>query len=371
MGFALAQIIAWTGGRLANAAELGNRADSITVNRPAPLTGSTASDLGFFFSRAYEGELPGAAPGVLITAEPFVQLLSVSKLPLWKSTAVVACQDPYLAMALLSEKFAAVSSSVLHGAGNTRATSIHPSAVVDPSARLGEGVQIGPNCVIERDAVIGARTVLYPSCHVGPGAKVGEDCALFSGVVLYEWTLVGNRVRIHATSVLGSDGFGYAPVRQGRDVVEHKKIYHLGRVVVGDDVEIGAGCTIDRGTFGDTVISKMAKLDNHVHVGHNASVGEGTVICGGCCLAGNAILGRFVYMGGMSGVDGHVRVGDRATVGGMSIILKDIEPGGTGVGVPQREHREHFKVHALLNKLLDERVSRRKEKGQKARGNEE
>jgi UDP-3-O-[3-hydroxymyristoyl] glucosamine N-acyltransferase len=351
MGFTVSEITGWVGGRIVNADLLGPELERIRVERPAPLKGSSAGDLSYFFSKHYQGELPLAAPGVLITGEDFVVPLQAAGLPLWKRTAVVACKDPYLAMALLSEKFAERLSSVSYVRSPSGGSEIHPTAVVDPTAELGAGVRIGPYCVVEAGARIGAGTVLYPSCYVGPRCVLGDGCVLFTRVTLYEWTTLGSRVRIHAGAVLGADGFGYAPVREGGQVKGHRKIYHLGRVVVGDDVEIGANTCIDRGTVGETRIEQNAKLDNLIQIGHNAQVGEGTAIAGGSAMAGSSSTGRYVYIGGLTGITNQVHVGDGAGVGALSLVTKDVPAGGTAVGNPQRELREHFRVHAVLNKL--------------------
>jgi UDP-3-O-[3-hydroxymyristoyl] glucosamine N-acyltransferase len=315
---------------------------------------SKETDLAFFFNRAYQHELPGARPGVLITGEAFVKPLEAAGLPSWKTTAVVACADPYLAMAILSEKFAAKLSTVTHEAAEVAAEAaesggkpqIHPTAVVHPTAEVGSGVKIGAHAVVEEGSKLGSGTVIYPGCYVGPGCVLGEQCVLFPNVVLYEWTQLGNRVRIHSNSTLGSDGFGYAPRPGG-----HQKIYHLGRVVVGDDVEIGANTSIDRGTIADTRIGKMAKIDNQVQVGHNATVDDGAILCGSIAVAGNASVGKFVYVGGLTGITNHVHVGDGAKVGAMSLLTKDVAPGEIVAGSPQRTHKEHFKVHAWLSRM--------------------
>jgi UDP-3-O-[3-hydroxymyristoyl] glucosamine N-acyltransferase len=265
-------------------------------------------------------------------------------------------------MALLSEKFAGALSTVAHPPGASRGDSrIHASAVIHASAKIAAGVQVGAHCVIEAEARIGAGSVLYPGCYVGPSCSLGEDCVLFPGVTLYEWTELGKRVRIHAGAVLGSDGFGYAPVKApgaegGKPgVVGHQKIYHLGRVVVGDDVEIGANSCVDRSTFGETRIDRNSKLDNLVHLGHNARLEEGAIVCGGTCLAGNASVGKYAYVGGLTGVANQVHVGDGASVGALTLVTKDVPPGSTAVGNPQREYREHFKAHATLSRLVKSR----------------
>jgi UDP-3-O-[3-hydroxymyristoyl] glucosamine N-acyltransferase LpxD len=345
-------------GRVVNSEELGDRLSEIRVDQPVSLGGARPSDLTFFFSKAFQHELPTAKPGILITGDAFVQPMKAAGLPLWKKSAVIACSDPYLAMALLSEKFAEKLSSIAHVPQietSSEKNEVHPTAVISPGVELGQGVKIGPFCVIENGAKIGSGAVLYSHCYVGPGCVIGENSVLFPRVSLYEWTRVGNRVRIHSGSVLGSDGFGYAPRREGARVVDHQKIYHLGKVIVEDDVEIGSNCTVDRGTFGETRIGKKAKLDNLVHLGHNSRLDEGAIICGGTCLAGNASVGKFAYIGGLTGIVNHVHIGDGAMVGASGLVTKDVPPGGTAVGNPQREYKEHFRAHALLSKLLSDR----------------
>ncbi len=355
------EILGWTGGRAANAEALAQDWRAIRVNRPAPLGVCGPEDLGFFFSREYERELPSARPGILITGEPFVKPLQASGLPLWSRTLVVACPDPYLAMAVLSGKFAPSLSAVAHQDRPAR-TDIHPSAVVHPSAKVGEHVRIGPHCTVEAGAEIGDGSVLYPGVFVGPQVRIGQDCVFFPNVVLYEQSWLGDRVRIHAGSVIGADGFGYAPRREGRQVKGHEKIYHLGRVVLGDDVEIGANTQVDRGTFGDTVLEKNVKLDNGVQVGHNCHLAEGAVVCGGTALAGRASLGKYAYVGGNSGITNNVHVADGGQVGALSLVTRDVPPGGTALGAPQREYKEHLKVHAYLNQLFEERNESRKKR---------
>jgi UDP-3-O-[3-hydroxymyristoyl] glucosamine N-acyltransferase len=363
MSFSLDEIVEYIQGRLVNSSKLGARSNDIRVDRPASLGVAQPSDLTFFFSKAFQHELLSSNPGILVTGDAFVQPLESAGLPIWGTAAVVACKDPYLAMAVLSEKFASVLSSVAHVPDLSRAekpNEVHPTAVISPSAKLGAGVAIGPHCVIEDEVQIGAGTKIYAGSYIGAGCVIGQDCVLFPRVTLYEWTHLGNRVRIHSGSVLGSDGFGYAPRRNGSEILGHQKIYHLGRVVVGNDVEIGANCTVDRGTFGDTQIGNHSKLDNLVHIGHNSRLDEGAVVCGGTCLAGNASLGKYVYVGGLTGITNHVHIGDGGSVGALTLVTKDVPPKGTAVGNPQRDHKEHFRAHALLSKLLTERRSKSK-----------
>jgi UDP-3-O-[3-hydroxymyristoyl] glucosamine N-acyltransferase len=356
-----------TGGRLVNLDDLESCQidwERIQVERPASLGASKPSELAFFFSRAFEHELGSANPGILIIGEDFVAPLKGASLPFWTTSAVIACQDPYLALAQLSGLFAESLSTVTYAPSQSEGLApadVHPTALVDASVELGVGVKIGAYCIVEKGSRIGTGTVLYPGCYVGPRCLIGESTVLFPRVTLYEWTQIGDRVRIHAGSVLGSDGFGYAPLlseSSPRQVFGHQKIYHLGRVVLENDVEVGANTCIDRGTFGDTQIGKFSKLDNLVHIGHNSRLDEGAVICGGSCLAGNASVGKYAYVGGLTGIGNHVHVGDGAKVGALTMVTKDVVPGGTVVGNPQRDSKEHFRAHALLSKLLGERRSK-------------
>ena len=359
MTLSLEKVLQRTGGRWVNpeasSRKLGT-ASQIQVSRPAPLSGSQAGDLAYFFSKEYKGELPLAQPTILITGEPFVGPLEKSGLALWTDTAIVACPDPYLAMGVLSEDFARAASSVAH-LDRPAETKIHPSAVIAADAKIGHQVKIGPYCVIESGAQIGDGSVLYAGCSVGPNVTVGQDCVLFPSVVLYENVQIGNRVRIHASSVVGADGFGYAARKSPAGMSGHQKIFHLGVVVIEDDVEIGAMTTIDRSTLGETRIGRFVKIDNQVQVGHNVVIGEGSILCAGVGLAGRASVGRYALLGGFVGVANAVHVGDGASVAAMTGVSSDVPPRGAVAGNPQREYSEHFRAHALLNRLLAERSS--------------
>jgi UDP-3-O-[3-hydroxymyristoyl] glucosamine N-acyltransferase len=216
-------------------------------------------------------------------------------------------------------------------------------------------VVIGAHCVIEDGVRIGEGTRLYPGCFVGKGSVIGSRCVLFPRVTLYERTQLGERVRLHAGVVLGADGFGYAPRREDGKVVGHEKIYHVGRVVVGNDVEIGANTCVDRGTIGDTIICDMAKVDDQVMIGHNCRLDVGAVVCGNAGLAGRAKIGKFVYIGGMAGIGNDVEIGDGAMVGALSVVPADVAPGVAVLGVPARPAREHNRIQVLLNRMLREK----------------
>lgn len=219
-------------------------------------------------------------------------------------------------------------------------------APVHPSAELAEAVRIGPGATVGARARIGARSVLHPGVHVGDDCVLGEDCELFSGVVLYRRTRLGDRVRIHANSVLGSDGYGYVLV-DGR----HQKVPQVGWVELGDDVELGAGVTIDRGVLGPTRIGAGTKVDNQVQIAHNDQIGQHCLIVSQVGISGSVKVGDYVTLAGKVGVAGHLEIGARSIVGGNSVVAKSLPEGSFVTGYPARPHKEWAEAQAALNRL--------------------
>jgi len=354
MALSLAQILEATGGSWVNRPEGHPGPGAIPIDAPKTLDSAGRSHVAFFFSKEFQHELAQADPGVLVTGNAFVEPLKKSGLRLWQTAAVVACADPYLAMGRVSELFAPTLTHDSHipGRAKGRGRRVHPTAVVDPSAQLGADVEVGPYAVIDAGAKLGDRVTLSAGCYVGPDVTVGDDCMLFPKVTVYERTVIGARARIHAGAVIGSDGFGFAPkIRDGKPE-GHQKIYHLGRVVIGSDVEIGANACIDRGTLGDTILGDQVKLDNMVQIGHNTHLDTGACVCGSAALAGSSSLGKFVYVGGLTGISNKVHMADGSKVGAVSFVTKDVPPGVVMMGNPAREYSEHFRAHAALNKLV-------------------
>lgn len=333
------------------------------LSRISELDQSTKGDLCFYFSNDYTAALSKAHPSALVTNNRFLEVLLRTCPGVLKNSAVIICRDPYLTLAYCSQELASVS---------LQSHSVHPTAVVDKSAKLGTNVSIGAFVVVGKDVVIGDSVSIGAGSIIGDQVVIGDNSKLFSRVTLYSQTRLGMEVTIHSGSVIGADGFGYAPKVLKLDEnkrpleIEHVKIIHTGNVQISDFVEIGANSCVDRGTFGSTLIGKGTKIDNHVHIGHNAKVGKSVIICGGVCLAGHAHIGDGVVIGGMAGVTNGVGVLNFAKIGAMTLVTKDVEPYSTAVGNPQREHREHFKAHALLNKLTSNHAA---ERGQ-ARGDQ-
>ncbi len=245
---------------------------------------------------------------------------------------------------------------------------ISDGAWVSPSARIGKDVSIGPFVYVGDEAVIGDKVALYPGVYVGPRVKIGPESTLYPNVVLYEGTVVGKRVVIHAGSVIGADGFGY--VKDGQRIL---KIPQVGIVEIGDEVEIGANCCIDRATFGRTFIGRGVKMDNLIQIGHNVSIGENTIIVAQVGISGSCEVGRNVTIAGQVGVADHVKIGDEVQISAKAGISKDIPPGEIVGGIPQMPHRRWLRVASLILRLpdlkrqLDELVRRVEELSRKSK----
>lgn len=237
------------------------------------------------------------------------------------------------------------------------ARGIHPTAIISPSAQIAPGVAVGPYAVVEDDVQIGAGTEIGAFCFLGRGSVLGEKCRLYPRVTLYAGVRIAHRVILHSGAVIGSDGFGYV-AEDGK----RRKFPQVGEVEIGDDVEIGANTTIDRGSLDRTVIGSGVKLDNLVHVAHNVSIGENTVIAAQTGISGSAIIGKNVAFGGQAGLGDHCEVKDGAIVGGQAGILpgKIVRGGGIVWGTPARPLEKFKEQFAWLSRLpaLAERIKR-------------
>ena len=231
---------------------------------------------------------------------------------------------------------------------------VHPTAVVDPTAELGEGVHVGALAVIGPGVRVGARTVIHPHVVLYPEVHVGEDCLLHSGVQVRERCRLGQRVVVQNGAVIGADGFGFAKDDAGR----YLKIPQIGAVVVDDDVEIGALTAVDRASLGQTRIGAGTKIDNLVQIGHSVTIGRDSVLAGQVGIAGSTQVGDRVTLAGQVGVVGHIRIGDGAIVTAQTGVPGDVEPGAVISGSPAIENRAWLKSIAVFARLpeLQKRV---------------
>lgn len=230
------------------------------------------------------------------------------------------------------------------------APGIHASADVDATATVDATAYVGPFCMIGPGTIIGARTVLLGGNHVGRDCRLGDDVRLYPNVVIYDRTQIGQRVAIHAGSVIGSDGYGYV-FDEGR----HRKMLQVGIVIIEDDVEIGANSAIDRAAFGATVIGAGTKIDNLVHVAHNVVFGRHCLIMGQCGFAGSTTFGDYCVIASQTGVNGHIKIGNQVTVGAKSGVTRSIEDGQTVLGfpaVPDKQAKRQWIALQQLPELL-------------------
>ena len=297
------------------------------IARLATLEQAGPDDLSFVTSPEYGRRAAASGAGALLAGAP---------VPGYAGDLLLA-DDPSYALALLLEQLYPEDE---------RPTGVHPTAVVAEDAEVHPSVAIGPHSVVGAGSSIDAGAVLHAHVVLGRRCSVGAGSELHPHVTLYDGTRVGERCILHSGVVLGGDGFGYAT--QGR---EHRKLRHVGRVVVEDDVEIGANCTVDRAMLSETRIGAGSKFDNMVHVGHNVRVGRGALLVAQVGIAGSTRLGDGVVIGGQTGVAGHLTLGDGVQVGSKSAVYRTVEPGARVAGIPATEMAAWRRQQALTARL--------------------
>lgn len=235
------------------------------------------------------------------------------------------------------------------------AAGVHPTAVIDSSAKVDASAHIGPHCVISEGVKIGANVVLESGIHIGPSTSIGADSHIFPNVTIYALTQIGQRVRIHAGTVIGSDGFGYV-----FDSGAHRKIPQVGCVIVHDDVEIGANVCVDRGALGPTTIGRGTKIDNLVQIAHNVTIGEHCLVVAQVGIAGSTKVGAYTTLAGQVGIAGHLKIGNKVIVAAQSGVMHDIPDGGKWLGAPAQPDRD-AKRQMIAIQQLPELIRRVKE----------
>jgi UDP-3-O-[3-hydroxymyristoyl] glucosamine N-acyltransferase len=302
---------------------------SLRISRVATLSHAEAGALSFLANPRYRKQLESTRATAVLVGQEDVQRCPV---------AALIDPNPYLAYARIA--------ALLHPQAPAQA-GIHPSAVVSAGARIADSASVGPLAVIEDEAEIGARAFVGPGCIVQRGARIGADSQLLARVSLYPGVRIGQRCILHAGAVIGADGFGFA-TQAGTWV----KVPQVGSVQIGDDVEVGANTTIDRGAIDDTVVEHGVKLDNQIQVGHNVTIGAHSAIAGCVGISGSTTIGRRCMIGGGVGIAGHLTIADDVVVTGCSLVSASIRHAGSySSGMPTVETRLWRRMVAHLRRL--------------------
>jgi len=295
-------------------------------------------EISFLANSRYRNQLSGTRAGAVI--------LSSETLADCPCDALVA-DNPYAAFARISAAFEPLPQAE---------PGVHPRAVVDPGARIDPDASIGPGAVVEADAEVGPGAVIGPGCLVGRGSQIGESSRLVARVTVLHGVKIGRRVLVHPGAVLGSDGFGLAQEGDG-----WVKVPQLGGVTIGDDCEIGANTTIDRGALRDTVLEEDVRLDNQIQIAHNVRIGAHTAMAGCSAVAGSTSIGRHCMIGGGAGILGHLVIADHVIVTAMSLVTHSIrEAGEYSSGMPLETNRR-WRKNAVRMRHLDELARRLRE----------
>lgn len=326
--FSLGELSATSGAAVGRGADASRRFTDV-----AALDDAGAGHVSFLLDGRYADALSHTRAGACVLAPGFVD-----KAP--PGLALLVSDDPHTAYARIARAFHPAP-----GVSEGR----HPTAVVDPTATVGAGTRIDSGAVIEAGAEIGRGCEIAANAVIGAGVVVGDDSRIGACASLSH-ALVGARVLIHAGARIGTRGFGFAMGAAG-----HLEIPQLGRVVIGDDVEIGANATVDRGSGGDTVVGAGTKIDNLVQIGHNVRIGRGCVIVAQAGIAGSTILDDFAVIAAQGGVAGHLRIGKGARVGAKSGVMRDVPDGETVLGVPALPIRQFFKQMTLVARLAKQK----------------
>lgn len=320
----------FTSGELADRFGLELRGDAgLDIEGVATLARAEPGQLAFLANSRYRGQLGDSRASLVV-----VRAEDADAAP----GAVLIAKDPYTAFAKMAALFERRQA---------REPGIHPNAVVDPTARIAPGAHVGPFVTVGARSVVGEGSVLGPGCIIGEDCVVGDGCELTARVTLVTRVRLGQRVLVHPGAVIGADGFGLA-MDSGRWI----KVPQLGGVVIGDDCEIGANTTIDRGALDDTVLEEDVRLDNQIQIGHNVRIGAHTAMAGCSAAAGSARIGRYCLIGGAAGVLGHLEICDRVVVTAMSLVTSSItEPGEYSSGTPLTDNRTWRKNAARFKQL--------------------
>jgi UDP-3-O-[3-hydroxymyristoyl] glucosamine N-acyltransferase len=309
----------------------------LTINAARPLGEADSSAITFVENEKYLGQLQDSQAAAAVVAETMTV----------PDRTAIQVADPLAAFLVIHEH--------LHGHEELPAHGIDPHTCIHSTARIGEQPSVYPFASIGEGAIVGARCRIYQGAVIGRNCRLGDDVTVYPNAVLYDGTLVGDRVTIHANAVIGADGFGFR-FQKGR----HVKVPQFGHVEIGDDVEIGACTTIDRGTFGATRIGSGTKIDNLVQIAHNCQIGRHNLLISQMGIAGSSSTGDYVVIAGQVGIRDHVHIGAGAVIGAKAGVTKDVPNGERMLGAPATPERDQKRILMSLERLPEIRHEMRK-----------
>ena len=340
MEFTAAQIASFINGKI-----IGD--ETATISGVSPIESGEKGHLSFVAQERFADHIETSACSVLIVSE---KLLTKDSYP----TTVIAVEDAYLSFQVLMN---------LYNEMKGRKSGIEEGAVFHETAKVGENVYVGAFTCVSEKVKIGDDSQIYPQVFIGKNVKIGKNCIIYSGVRIYDYCVIGDHCIVHSNTVIGSDGFGFQPTKDG-----YQKIPQLGNVVLEDDVEIGANCTIDRGTIGATVIGKGTKIDNLIQIAHNVKIGRNNVIAAQAGIAGSTVIGDWNQIGGQVGIVGHITIGNQVKIqaqSGVNSSAKDNEILYGSPAINASEYRRnyvHFRNFSQIVKRINDLENNSKDK---------
>ncbi|MBS1571024.1 MAG: UDP-3-O-(3-hydroxymyristoyl)glucosamine N-acyltransferase [Bacteroidetes bacterium] len=331
MEFTASQIAGFINGKI-----IGD--ENAMITGVSPIENGETGHLSFVSQERFAHYLENTKCSVLIVSENILQDKS------YPST-IIAVEDAYLSFQILMNLYHQMQG---------RKTGIESGSYFHPSSEVGEDVYVGAFSYVSEKAKIGDGSQIYPQVYIGKNVKIGKNCILYSGARIYDYCELGDNCIIHSNTVIGSDGFGFQPTKDG-----FQKIPQLGNVVLENDVEVGSNCSIDRGTIGSTIIGKGTKIDNLIQIAHNVKIGQHNVIAAQAGIAGSTVIGDWNMIGGQVGVVGHIKIGNQVKIQAQSGVNNSVKDGETLYGSPAiaageyRRNYVHFRNLTEIVKKID------------------
>ncbi|MEQ9115472.1 MAG: UDP-3-O-(3-hydroxymyristoyl)glucosamine N-acyltransferase [Rickettsiales bacterium] len=309
------------------------RAD-IFIDGIDTLEASDENSISFLANKKYIEAFKKTKAAACVCAKEFIELAP-------KDLVLLISDNPYASFAKISSKF---YNTVAYPSDDTS-----PQAIIHETATIGEGCEIMSGAYIDKNAKIGTNVKIFPNVYIGQNVEIGNNCVISHGCTI-QYAVIGNNCLIHPGARIGQDGFGFA-MDKGRYI----KVPQIGHVIIGNNVEIGANTTIDRGTIQNTIIKDMCQIDNLVQIAHNVELGIGCVLAAQVGISGSSKLGNYVQAGGQGGIAGHVKIGDQAQIAAQAGIISDVEPKEVVAGMPHQPIKQFFRQMAMLKKLASKK----------------